>query len=692
MNSYTPEPSIFALSESTLPVIEKIAEVIPGGFFIYHADGDEELIYINNAMLRIFGCDTEEEFRQLTHNSFKGMVHPDDLETVEHSISRQIAADYYNMDYVEYRIIQKGGKIRWIEDYGHFITTKAYGDIFCVFINDATERLSKRLANLEEANTQLSKAYAKESQYRRAILQDALTFFEIDLTRDEFITSSAPIIKANLSSIFDFAEVPNFVKYSDYVKYVTNFLKDDERDKYLAFFDTARLRKCYEDGELEQIIDSCMIDKFGAERLLRHTILLGHSESTGDVIALSVTKDITDIMERGRLLEAAWKQAEIASIARVTFLNNMSHDIRTPLNGIMGYTELMLRYIDEPDKLRQYIQKIRVAGEQLQTIWDNALAITHTESKKLVLKEDKCDLHDILAELSQRCFLHKEAKQIDFVEDTADIKHHLLIADHDQLREILWQILDNAFKYTAPGGRVEFSAQELPNITDDYGRYQFIIRDNGIGIGADFMQRIFQPFERERNTTQGGIHGTGLGLSVAKNLIDLMGGSITVESMPEEGSVFTVNLTLKLQEADTISEAAVQPGEHHIAPAGKRVLLVEDNEINREIAEELLTEVGFKVDSVADGSLAVEKVKSEELYDIILMDIQMPVMDGYAATRAIRELSDERRAAVPIIALTADMFSETQEKALQCGMNAHCAKPLNMDNLCSIIDQLLSDK
>lgn len=182
--------SSFSLDESTIPIMEEISNGIPGGFFIYHADGDEELIYTNSTLLRFFGCSNIDEFKELTGYTFRGMVHPDDIDSVEKSISRQIAEDKYNMDYVEYRIIQRDGTVRWIEDYGHFMHTKAYGNIFCVFIDDATNRLEKRLADLEEINSELSRAYAQEAQFKRAIFRDSVSITEIDVTLDRFVVSS----------------------------------------------------------------------------------------------------------------------------------------------------------------------------------------------------------------------------------------------------------------------------------------------------------------------------------------------------------------------------------------------------------------------------------------------------------------------------------------------------------------------
>ncbi len=680
----------FLFNESTLPIIERLSEGIPGGFFIYHADGDEELIYINQAMLRIFGCSTEEEFRTHTGNSFRGIVHPDDLEDVERSIMKQIEVSQYNLDYVEYRIIRKDGTVRWVEDYGHFMSTHEYGDIFYVFIDDATERLTKRLSHLEEINGELRKAYAQVMQYKRAILHDAVAFFEVDLTKDEFITYAAQVVNGKVVGLFDSAGIPHFKKYSEYVDYWSRQIMENEVDKYREFFNLGRLGRCCEEGDVEQVFESWVIDVFGRKRLYRYTLLLGRNELTGDVIALSTTKDITDSMERQRLFEIAVKQANAASIARSTFLNNISHDIKTPLNGIIGYADLMLRHLGDQEKLREYIGKIKLSGKQLHTFLDKSLEITRIESGKAVLCESECHLIDILGEVEKTILPEARAKRIRFLVDKNHISHFSVIADCGHVKEILCQILDNAIKYTPEGGMVTLSLIELEEAPNGYAKYQFIIEDTGIGIKEDFLSRLFEPFEREKNSTQSGVFGGGLGLPIVKSLVEMMSGTIKATSRPGEGSTFTVSLIFRLQGQDSL----VKPGsasDGGVDLTGKKILLVEDNEINREIEEELLSELGFVIDTAYDGAVAFQKVRdsSPGTYDVILMDIQMPVMDGYESARAIRALDDPKLASIPIIAVSANAFSEDQEKSLESGMNAHCPKPIDIQHLYDMITSVL---
>jgi len=684
---------MLSFNEDTLPIVKEMTEGMPGGFFIYHADGNEELIYINSAVLRIFGCKTEEEFRELTGFTFRGMVYPEDLEDVESSIVQQIDNSVYDLDYVEYRIVQKDGSIRWIEDYGHFVHTEIYGDIFYVFIEDATERLKQRMTELEEINDELRNTYARESQYKKAILYDADIFLEVNLTRDEFISASIQMSGGQVHDLFEYIGIPPYEKYTGYVEFLKNSIDICERDAFSRFFDCERLIRCYAEGELEQTHDGWVIDSHGRRRLCHFIFLLGKNEYTNDVITLSITKDITEQMERQNLLRSALQQAQNANIARNAFLSNMSHDIRTPLNAIIGYTELAKNHKSDPDKIEYYMEKIRMSSEQLLAIVNASLEITRIESGKAKLIESECLLGKLLSEVEKRVRPLAKLKSIEFATDKSGIRHFAVIADYRRIQEILNQLLDNAVKYTNPSGRITLSVMETDMKLKNYSRYQFIVEDNGRGISEEFKKDLFNPFTRENNTTKSGILGTGLGLAVVKNLVDMMEGSIEVESRVGCGSKFTVSLLLRISEEQAADRQAEPP--HRLDKddlKGKRILLVEDNEINSEIAQELLESQGYIVETANDGSVALEKIRNSEpgYYFLVLMDIQMPVMDGYAATKAIRKLENRELAQIPIIALSANAFTEDYKRSFESGMNAHFPKPINIDELQELIRDVLS--
>lgn len=689
------EETLLQLDEKTVPIVERISERMPGGFFIYHADGDEELIFTNKALLRIFGCDTLEEFKELTGYTFRGMVHPEDLETVEKSIVNQIASSRYDLDYVEYRIIKKDGSVRWVEDYGHFVHTQLYGDIFYVFIDDATERMKKRMQHLETVNIELGEVYARELQYRKAILHDALLFFEVNLTRNELITKTLLNMEGGQEEdLYGLSAAEQIKSYSDYVKDKEACVGMDSINGYRRFFDADRLIACCEQGEIEQTHDIWMTDALGRRQLCHYVFLLGKNKNTGDVVALAVAKDITEQMERQKLLQSALRQAQAANIARDTFLVNMSHDIRTPLNAIIGYTELLRSRKSDPEKIDDYLDKIRASSEQLLSILNETLEVTRVESGRVNLIESECDLGELLAEVEKSALPMMKTKSIRFRIDSSEVKHFAVIADFIRIKEILMQLLDNSAKYMNPNGTISLIAAESEIDLKGYKKYRFIVEDNGIGISEEFKEQLFDPFKRENNTTHSGVLGIGLGLTVVKNFVEMMEGDIAVESRLGYGSRFTVSLLLKLQEESKRQEPQTMNSlQRTQKPENRRLLVVEDNEINCEIVEELLKDKGYLVETAANGRIALETVagSADGYFAAILMDIQMPEMDGYEATRAIRRLKNPALAQIPIIALSANAFAEDYQKSIDAGMVAHFPKPINIDELHDLIGHILDD-
>ena len=694
MKAYT-DKSKFTISfdEHTLPVIEQISEGLPGGFFIYHADGDEELIYINDAMLRIFGCDTREEFRELTGYTFRGIVHPKDIDKVEASIRSQIADSGEDLDYVEYRIIRKDGTVRWVEDYGHVVHTDAYGDLFYVFIEDATERINRRMAEIERVNEALYTAHLREDYFKRAILYNAVSFVEINLTRDEFISASVLNEEGQVQNLFTYMGITPFEKYSDYTRFWADFTETRELEEYRSFFDIERLIRCYENGEREQIYDSWVTDMYGRKRLSHYLFFLEKNEHTGDVIALSVSRDITEQIERQSLLKSALRQAEIERLARNTFFANMSHDIRTPLNAIIGYAELLKGCVGDPGKVGECIEKIHLSGEELLAVFNEFLKDNLNEPARAELTEREYHLGELLREVEKSAERPVKAKNISLRIDKSEITHLTVEVDYIRLREILNQLLDNAIKYTQSRGTVSLTVRESASDIKGRGMYRFLIEDSGCGIPEDQYETIFQPARQEKSAVYNGM--PGVGLAVVKSYVETMGGSISVESRIGEGSVFTVSLPIKYPVTASFMEHESAAADSPEAAGKKtRILLVEDNGINREIEEELLKNLGYRVDTACDGVSAYEMLKSAEpgQYALVLMDIQMPGMDGYETARAIRRLEQAAISSIPIIALSSDAMEEDRRKSLKAGMDEHMSKPFDIDALQELIDRILKEK
>lgn len=681
-----------SFDEQTLPVIEQISEGMPGGFFIYHADGNEELIYINGAMLRIFGCDTLEEFKELTGYTFKGLVHPADIDKVEESIHTQILHGGNDLDYVEYRIVRKDGMVRWVEDYGHFVRTQAYGDLFYVFIEDATERIQNRMMELERVNEALYIAHLREDYYKRALLYDAVSFVEINLTRDEFISASMLNGDGEVQNLFAYMGIRPFETYSSFVAFWADFMEVDELDEYHRFFDIERLIRCYEEGEREQVYDSWIMDMYGRRRLSHYTFFLEKNEHTGDVIALSVCRDITEQVERQSLLKSALRQAETERFTRNTFFANMSHDIRTPLNAIIGYAELLKGCVGDPGKVGECIEKIHHSGEELLAVFNEFLKDNLNEPSRAELTEREYHLGELLREVEKSAERPIKAKHIQFKLDKTGLFHYSVEVDYIRLREILNQLLDNAIKYTPAEGRVNLTVREGKSEGKDYGIYRFIISDTGCGISEDRLAEIFQPARSEKNAVYNGMPGAGL--AVVRSYAETMGGTVSVESRIGEGSTFTVELPIKypvqgsFMEQEEVSFDYAEGGEDKNC-----ILLVEDNGINREIEEELLKNLGYRVESACDGVSAYELLKASEpgKYAVVLMDIEMPGMNGYETARAIRRLENEKISMIPIIALSSDAMEEDRQKSLQAGMNEHFVKPVDIEALQILIHKILED-
>ncbi len=686
------EDFTISFDEHTLPIIEQISEGMPGGFFIYHADGDEELVYINGAMLRIFGCDTLEEFKELTGYTFKGIVHPADIDKVEESIKAQIAHGSDNLDYVEYRIVRKDGMVRWVEDYGHFVHTAAYGDLFYVFIEDATERIQKRMAELERVNEALYGARLREDYFRRALLYDAVSFVEINLTRDEFISASVLNAEGKVQNLFIFMGIQPFEKYSDFAAFWADFTEAGELNEYHRFFNIERLIRCYEEGEREQTYDSWVMDMYGRRRLSHYTFFLEKNEHTGDVIALSVSRDITEQVERQSLLKSALRQAETERLTRNTFFANMSHDIRTPLNAIIGYAELLKGCVGDPGKVGECIEKINHSGEELLAVFDEFLKDNLSEPSRAELTEREYHLGELLKEVEKGAERPIKAKNIKFNLDKTGLSHFTVEVDYIRLREILNQLLDNAVKYTPARGQVSLMVRESESDRKGRRMYRFVISDTGCGIPEERLEAIFEPARQEKNAVYNGMPGAGL--AVVKSYVEVMGGDITVESKVGEGSTFTVSLPIKYPMRGSYME---QEGKTLDAPGDAEdkscILLVEDNGINREIEEELLKNLGYRVESACDGVSAYELLKVSEpgKYALVLMDIEMPGMNGYETARAIRRLENEKISRIPIIALSSDAMEEDRQKSLQAGMNEHFVKPVDIEVLQILIHKILED-
>ena len=387
-------------------------------------------------------------------------------------------------------------------------------------------------------------------------------------------------------------------------------------------------------------------------------------------------------------LEKSAQEARAANEAKTRFLFNMSHDIRTPMNAIIGFSELLEKHIDEKDKVLDYTEKIRSSSAFLLSLINYVLEMARIESGKAVLKEEPGDLCALMQTLSDVFEPSVQQKKLTCTYHT-DVEHPYIVSDRTKVREILLNVISNAIKYTPEGGHIAVSVKELPAEKPKTGRYTFTVQDDGIGMSEEYLPHIFEEFTREHTSTESKVIGTGLGLPIVKALVEWMHGSIDVQSKLGAGT--TVTITLGFPLADEAQKSVEeQDAEGDAAQLkGCRILLAEDNDLNAEIVVTILEESGLTVERTADGELCIEALKAHPAgyYDAILMDIQMPNMDGYQAAKLIRNLSGNYRT-IPIIAMTANAFAEDERQALACGMNAHVAKPIDVHTLERVVAEL----
>ena len=683
----------------------------------------------------------------------------------------------------------------------------------------------------KELHIQAERALAirKEQQYQVAIMSSSFCNCEINLSKDLIEQDIVGTVNGQTVSFLSKAGMSAPCAASEFFEKWKEFVLPESKEIYSAAVNTEKLLKRFEEGSRE-VVAEYWSEGFDAEQAcVRQTFAMTMDENTGDVMVMVISKNITEQVQRQReqtqALQDALMQAQHANAAKTTFLSNMSHDIRTPMNAIIGFSTIAVSHIDNKNQVLDCLQKVLASSNHLLSLINDILDMSRIESGKVQIKEQECNISEIIHNLLNIIQPQVKAKQLEMFIDTYEVVNENVIADPLKLNQVFINLLSNAVKYTPAEGILSLRIIQKGTFRHGYGNYQFIVKDNGIGMSEEFVKHIFEPFEREYTVTQSGIQGTGLGMAITKNIVEMMNGTISVESELGKGSTFTVELELKLQDAEQntnrikeleglramvvdddlntcdsvckmlkqlgmrpdwttsgreavfraksafsegdsyhtyiidwqmsglsgvetakrirnaigndapiiiltaydwadIEEEAKEAGvtafcakplfmsdlktvllaannmaeKNETFPQwtmadfkGKRILLVEDNELNREIAEVILEEAGFLVDTAPDGTDAVAIIeKSEEnYYDAVLMDVQMPVMNGYEATRTIRSLNRKDVKNLPIIAMTANALEDDKEAAFKSGMNAHIAKPIDMEIFISVLQKFL---
>ena len=791
--------------------LETIFTALECGVMCHTLDGSR-IISINKSALDILGYDSPEELMNDGFNMVASSVVDEDKDWLRKAIlSLKKEGDSIS---VEYRLRHKSKKLLYIM--GNIKLIRQNGNLaYQRFLLDCTaQKQRENSERIERERRQMELVHALTADY------SIVCFFDLDTDTGNLLQ-----MDNESASLLGDTFVGEISLRRNMSHYIDNYVYEEDREMMRDAFSPGQLkenlanRKQYyanfraiQDGEI----------KYSQLKAVR---IGTWDTSHGMVLGLrSVDAETRYEMEQKGLLEDALLQANRASKAKSTFLSNMSHDIRTPMNAIVGFTALAMTHIDHRDQVEEYLKKIMTSGNHLLSLINDILDMSRIESGKMHLDEKEYSLPDILHGLRNIILADIRAKQLELYIDAVDVINEEIYCDRLRLNQVLLNLLSNAIKYTGAGGIVTMRVTEKTGAPAGYAAFEFSIKDTGIGMSEEFIKHIFEPFERERNSTISGIQGTGLGMAITKNIIDMMNGSIEVKSEQGNGTEFIVSLTFRLNEVkkeakdipelkncralvvdddfntcDSVSYMLQQIGmraewtlsgreavlrtrqalmrgdtycvyiidwllpdmngveitrrirkemgenvpiiiltaydwadiEDEAKEAGVtafcskplfmselrsclhsvvntdqespedgtkprklhsgRILLAEDNELNQEIATAILGEAGFQIEIAENGQIAVDMLSRSQpgYYQLILMDIQMPVMNGYDAAKAIRKLTDSRLASLPILAMTANAFEENRLEALKCGMNGHIAKPINIDLLFETLDNIL---
>ena len=509
------------------------------------------------------------------------------------------------------------------------------------------------------------------------------TMFFVDLEQDR--CEDLSINKHNRQKIGTLNELKEYV--------ISEVINEKQISDVMQFFHPSNLKN-YDPSKLTNMVIEVINRTSKEENYLSMTFVPTEVEGSIVKCGLLVFNDVTDQkkkeLQANIELEDAYNKSQSASKAKTSFLFNMSHDIRTPMNAILGFADLIEKHLDEKDKCKMYLQKLKSSSSFLLSLINNILDMARIESGQTEIVESVWDVNNFVSDLVSVFESSIKEKNLKFIK-FMDIKHENVYCDATRLRQIYLNIISNAVKYTPNGGEIKLIIKEIESDKEGYARFQTIVSDTGIGMSKEFLPHIFEEFSREKTTTESRVVGTGLGMPIVKTLVTLMHGTIEVESEQGVGTKFTVTLDHRIARKEEIKVEHEEIKDKDIVSyKGKRILLAEDNELNTEIAVTILEEAGFIVEHAENGQVCVDMIKNAKIgyYDLVLMDIQMPVMDGYKATETIRAINNPR-CDIPIIAMTANAFDEDKRKAYVIGMDGHIAKPINIPQLLETISKVL---
>lgn len=672
--------------EDKMAEFKNIHEALGSGSWALRYDTAGKLIECSwsNTFRKMLGFESLEDFPN-EFEAWKSRIHPDDK---EYTLREYYEAlwDYNNKKTydVEYRVQNKDGTYHWYRTAGR-LSRRADGSPITfngVFVNtdeihEANEKLHKALKEAQNARNEL----IIDNEIISSVSRLYFSIYRIDIERDfyEEISSNSRIHRLTGhegKAQRKLNKLCNSIVTKEYCASARRFFNLSTLAERLADTDTIEMDYHANDGNWYEarFIEKKRDDNGKVTHVLYVTRI--------------VSKQKQQELEQEQL-KIAYEAAERANEAKTAFLFNMSHDIRTPMNAILGYTKLIKKEITDP-KLLHYQEMIEKSGNLLLSIINNVLDMSRIESGKMELDINYGRAEVITSEICD-VFAEDIKKKNLTLKRVVNVQHEHIMMDKIKVQEIFMNLISNAVKYTPPGGTITITIDEIPCDKEGYVTFKSCVADNGIGMSEEFLPHIFDSFSRERNTTLGGVIGTGLGMSIVKSLVDLMEGTIEVESKTGEGSRFTVILQHKLADEKYYEKRKAAAVKTDMNFSGKHILLAEDNDLNAEIATAMLEDMGFAVDRAKDGVICINRIEHmpSDTYDLILMDIQMPNMDGYKATKIIRRLPDSKKAGIPIVAMTANAFDEDKREAFAAGMNGHIAKPIDTEKIQNVLSEVI---